>query len=174
MSGLPPDVAPPATVGRWSAALRSAACLRRNPSVDARLPPKGRASCGNRCCRPRASTVAEGQRWGRTILELFYFNMVDMRSGCFRSRSARSCGPVPEGLVPVGETHLRGSALDDDGPLSINYIGHPMSGAAYGMIQRQNHGRAATPSSAAGVLAQRAEGDGRRRAGQPAVRDRVR
>ncbi len=144
MSGLPPDVAPPATV-RAMVGRAPERCVLATQPIGGRSPAAERKSVLRQSALSptRPSTVAEGQRWGRTILELFYFNMVGHAVRMLQEPVRKElAGPFLKDWFRSARPIFADPHWDDDGPFSINYIGHPMSGAAYGMIQRQNNGRA--------------------------------
>ena len=144
MRGLSPDEVTPATV-RAMVVRAPERCVRvtqpivgRSPAVD------GKSVLRQSMLAPtRSSTDDEGQRWGRTILELFYFNMVGHAVRMIQEPVRKELkGPFFNDWLRAAKPIFADPHWYDDGPFSINYIGHPMAGAAYGMIQRQNNGRA--------------------------------
>jgi hypothetical protein len=83
------------------------------------------------------------QRWGKTVLELFYFNAIGHTVRMFQQRTRVELkGPFLKEWLQSAKPIFADPHWDDEGSFSINYIGHAMSGASYGMIQRQNNGRA--------------------------------
>ena len=83
------------------------------------------------------------QRWGKTVLELFYFNAIGHTVRMFQQRTRVELkGPFLKEWLQSAKPIFTDPHWDDEGSFSINYIGHAMSGASYGMIQRQNNGRA--------------------------------
>jgi hypothetical protein len=83
------------------------------------------------------------QRWGTTVAELFYFNAIGHTVRMLQQRTRVELkGPFLKEWLQSAKPVFTNPHWDDEGSFSINYIGHSMSGAAYGMIQRQNHGRA--------------------------------
>jgi hypothetical protein len=109
------------------------------PSPDRQERPSGLPSTASTSAAPAAT----GQRWGRTILELFYVNMAGHAVRMIQKPTrAELKGPFFREWFQSAKPIFAHPHWDDDGPFSINYIGHPMTGAAYGMIQRQNNGHA--------------------------------
>ena len=83
------------------------------------------------------------QRWLPTVKELFYFNMIGHSVRMLQKRTRVELkGPFFKEWFRSAKPIFADPHWDDEGSFSINYIGHSMSGASYGMIQRQNHGRA--------------------------------
>ena len=93
---------------------------------------------------PTAPAAADlSQRWGKTVLELFYFNAIGHTVRMFQERTRVELkGPFLKEWLQSAKPIFTDPHWDDEGSFSINYIGHSMSGASYGMIQRQNNGRA--------------------------------
>ena len=83
------------------------------------------------------------QRWGTTVKELFYVNLLGHSVRMLQQRTRVELGgPFLKEWFRSAKPIFTQPHWYDEGSFSINYIGHSMSGAVYGMIQRQNHGRA--------------------------------
>lgn len=90
-----------------------------------------------------ASPPSGGQQWGPTITQLFFFNTIGHAVRMLQKRTRDELGgPFLKEWLISARPIFRDPHWDDEGSFSINYIGHPMSGAAYGMVQRQNNGQA--------------------------------
>ncbi len=121
----------------------------RDPESNRLADPNRQPFGDRRDARPGFAPIAlaapppGGQQWGPTIAQLFFFNSIGHAVRMLQKRTRDELGgPFLKEWLISAQPIFRDPHWDDEGSFSINYIGHPMSGAAYGIVQRQNNGKA--------------------------------